>query len=153
GLSGWPLGARLPALSSLVPRGLGLDRWASQQEQALRAADLRFRQAAGGQSRALGEALRRLRSIGSGQEGGGHVIGAAALAEAGLHPDSKFQPPATGPDAEDGPVLDSLTPLNLVCVPGKVAPVVTTRRQWLAWRQTFSGDSEGEAPPSVRRAL
>src|SRR5262249_22935946 len=68
-LAGWSLTDRLPAWTASVPRVLSLDRWAVQQEQALRTADVRFRRSAAGQKRTLGEALRQLSVGGMADQG------------------------------------------------------------------------------------
>lgn len=146
----WSVAERLPRLFALAPRGLA-EPWAEQQEQTLRAADRRFRQAAAGQSLTLGEALRRLQPAGPNEPGVTLLVDAAALGEQGLSAESRLALPAD--DVEGRPALDWLAPLQLVCVPCKIAPLVTTQRQFLAWQRRFADHVEGELPPAIRAAL
>src|SRR5205823_4813210 len=112
-LASWSLSERLPILSGLVPYALSLDRWAVQQEQTVRSTDARFRRAAAGQSRTLGEALRQLAS-GLAEQSVPLVIDGWALAERGLLPGHTFTVGSTTEEEASGPVLASLAPLELV---------------------------------------
>jgi hypothetical protein len=152
GLASWSLSERLPVLTGLVPHVLALDRWAVQQEQTVRSTDARFRRTAAGQTRTLGEALRQLAS-GLAEQNVPLVIDGWALAEKGLLPGSTFTVgSATEEDETSGPVLASLTPLELVNIPGKSAVLVTSRRQALAWERADTANEEGAAPRSVSAA-
>jgi hypothetical protein len=157
-----PLGGRLPSLTGLVWQSLSLDRWASRQEQTVRAADARFRRRAADRKQTLAEAMRRLAFEGLADQGEVLVLDSGALAEAGLSPGQSFQVPASQtaqePDPEEasgGPALASLQPLGLVYVPCRPAPLVTTNRQWQAWQHSGArGEVEnGPVPESVARAV
>jgi hypothetical protein len=153
GLASWSLSERLPILSGLVPHALALDRWAVPQEQAVRATDSRFRRAAGGQTRTLGEALRQL-TAGLAEQGVPLVIDGWALAEKGFLPGQTFTVGAIAEDDEtSAPALASLSPLELVYIPGKPAVLVTTRKQAQAWERADTASEEGGAPRNVIQAL
>src|SRR5207249_9364865 len=81
------------------------------------------------------------------------VIDGWRLAERGLLPGHTFTVGSTTEEDEtSGPVLASLTPLELVYIPGKSAVLVTSRRQALAWERAETANEEGGAPRSVNQA-
>jgi hypothetical protein len=135
-----PTGQPLPSLSALLSRALSLDRWVARQEEAVRAADARLRRDVASREATLAEALSLLAFEGLATQDEGLVLDAAALEDAGLHPGSTFRPGQAARVGEtEGPALASLAPLELVYVPCRPAPLVTTRRQWQAWQQAGRG--------------
>src|SRR5262249_24474687 len=104
------------------------------------------------------EALQHLAFDGLAEQAEGLVLDAAALREAGLGPGHRFRVDGGGPDRAseaEGAALPSLGPLDLVYVPCRPAPLVTTRRQWHTWRRVAGAgaDPDSAVPPSVAGAV
>jgi hypothetical protein len=145
-------GQPLPSLSSLLSRSL--DRWAARQEQAVRTADARLRQGPEDRQYSLAEALSDLAFEGLASQDERLVLDTAALEESGLSAGTTFR---VGKGDESA--LASLRPLDLVYVPCRPAPLVTTRRQWRAWQQGLGDPAEDDpdldslVPESVTAAV
>jgi hypothetical protein len=120
-----------PLLTPLGPE-FSSDEWVGGQEKLMANAEAAWRARQRGADGTLGAALERL-AFDHLKPQAGLVVDAAALAAAGLRPNSPLPPGKAGDDGRFWERVD------LVYVPCRTAPLLTTRRQLEQW-QALAGD-------------